>query len=556
MIQWWKDEATSNSTWANVLHPRRNTLRLFSVFILFAVVLSLWEFSSYPSSLYKYVATTVARPHDPQASEPSAYGSDVTTTATHEAIEASASSPTYHNASNTAITSQKPQSTGPASEMVKFWSQLANELYEAEPEGEKITAPKALSRDKFDPFGATPQTDTDVLKLPDEEFESLQQNHADYVAGIKKLASSIPFTKNSRGVVMTSKSDSFGIAVTAILMLRHIGSTLPVELFLDSTNDNDRRLCEQSLTDLQVTCLDMDNFLRLPESSKWETPRLEKYQFKAFSILFSSFQEVLFLDADAFPIRKPDYLFDVEPYKSRGLVTWPDFWLPTISPLFYDIAGAPMPNVTLKSRASESGVMLYNKAKHADSLLLALYYNFYGPRFYYQLHSQGAWGSGDKETFLQSALVLGNPVWQVKTPPQMITSEGINYGSGIWQADPEQDMMQYLESIDSEDENSEESNPEKRDEDEVKVTSTMFVHLNRVKIDARRLNILVAEVFSKESDGELSRLWGPDSDSVVEMAGYDLEKVIWEEIIKANCERSLSEECDRIREFYSRVFTR
>ncbi|KAH7161825.1 mannosyltransferase putative-domain-containing protein [Dactylonectria macrodidyma] len=337
-------------------------------------------------------------------------------------------------------------------------------------------------------------------------------------------------------------------------MLRHIGSKLPVELFLDSTNERDRRLCDQSLGELQVTCLNIDDYLHLPESLNLKTPKLERYQFKPFSLLFSSFQDVLFLDADAFPIRRPDYIFDVEPYKSRGLVTWPDFWLPTISPLFYDIAGAPRPNVTMKSRASESGVMLYDKSKHADSLLLAVYYNFYGPKYYYQLHSQGAWGSGDKETFLQSALVLGNPAWQVKTPSQMLTSEGINYGSGIWQADPELDMIRYLESEKAETEDSKDGD-EKRDADEVK-TSTMFVHLNRVKIDARRLNLLMGDLFTKEEDGELSRLWGPDSDSVVEVAGYDLEKVIWEEIIKATCERSLLEDCDRIREYYSRVFTK
>ncbi|KAF7556562.1 hypothetical protein G7Z17_g1369 [Cylindrodendrum hubeiense] len=553
MIQWWKDAASNNTTWASLLQ-RRNTLRLFAVFILFAFVLSLWEFSSYPLSLYSHVTTTDVRPESSQALSSSTYHNAGPTAVADKAPEVSGPSSIYQNVTKTSTTPAESQFTGPASAMVEFWSQLAKELYNAEPEGDQISAPSSLSRDKFDPFGSTPQTDTDVLKLPEEEIDSLKQNHADYVKRIKQLSPSMPFIQGSRGVVMTSKSENFGIAVTAILMLRHIGSKLPVELFLDSTNDNEQRLCDRSLANLQVTCLNMDDYLRLPESSTLKTPKLEKYQFKPFSILFSSFQEVLFLDADAFPIRKPDYIFDTEPYLSRGLVTWPDFWLPTISPIFYDIAGAPMPNVTLKSRASESGVMLYNKAKHADSLLLAVYYNFYGPKFYYQLHSQGAWGSGDKETFLQSALVLGNPVWPVKTPPQMITSEGINYGSGIWQADPEQDMMRYLETEDSENEASEENPTDKREEG--KKTSTMFIHLNRVKIDSRRLSQLVGDLLSEEEDGELSRLWGPDSDSVVEMAGYDLEKVIWEEIIKANCERTLLEECDRIREYYTRVFTR
>lgn len=53
-----------------------------------------------------------------------------------------------------------------------------------------------------------------------------------------------------------------------------------------------------------------------------------------------------------------------------------------ISPLFYEIAEAQMPNRTMKSRASESGIMLYDKARYADSLLRAAYYNFYGKYYY------------------------------------------------------------------------------------------------------------------------------------------------------------------------------
>ncbi|POR37872.1 Uncharacterized protein TPAR_01930 [Tolypocladium paradoxum] len=175
----------------------------------------------------------------------------------------------------------------------------------------------------------------------------------------------MPFVRDPRGIVITSKSANFGIAVAAILMLRHVGSKLPIELFLDSTNNPERRLCDRSLANLQLTCLNMDDFLRLPETSDWKTPKLEKHQFKPFSVLFSSFQEVLFLDADPWF----GYL--------AGLL------VPTISPLFYDIAEAQMPNIALKSRASVSGLMLHSKAKHVDSV----YYNSYGPKYYYQLYS-------------------------------------------------------------------------------------------------------------------------------------------------------------------------
>lgn len=541
MLQRWKETALSNASWAH-LFTRQPPLKLCACILALVGFISLWEFWSDLSSAYQQITTTPITPeaHDVSSSSTSTWPASSSATATYKLVQGA----------NTTSTATLPQITGPASSLVDFWIQLAGELYRAEPQADKITPPGPLSRDRFDPNGAEPQTDTDVLEVPPEQLESLRQKHDDFVQALRKLTPGLPFERGTRGVVMTSRGADFGIAVTAILMLRHMGSELPVQLFLDSTSERERNLCNESLAELKVQCLDMDAYLRLPESSRLVTPKLEKFQFKAFSILFSSFQEVLFLDSDAFPVRRPDYLFAAEPYKSHGLVTWPDFWLPTISPLFYEIAEADRPKVTMESRSSESGIMLYDKARHADSLLLAVYYNFYGPRFYYQLQSQGAWGSGDKETFLQSAVVLGSPAWQVRKPPQMITSEGINYGSGIWQADPEQDwkMHQKLKRRDG-------TSRRKREEEEVKITSTMFVHLNRVKIDTRRLSSLVGRLLSEETDGQLSRIWGNDVDSVIEEAGYDLEKVIWEEIIKVNCENSLLEECARIREYYDRVFT-
>ncbi|KAM5366202.1 hypothetical protein ACJZ2D_010630 [Fusarium nematophilum] len=549
MLQSFKERASQSSRWAHLLVSRQPPIKILGLFVAFICVLSLYVFSSDLSFPYQSIATTTLAPEEPHATSPS-----ITSEGTTTAITTTKTAKT--KTTSASLDAAKPQVTGADSDIVDFWGQLANELFKAEPTGDQISAPSSLPRDKFDPHGATPQTDTDVMDLPKDEFESLKQNHQDYVENIRHLATQLPFTPSTRGVVMTSRGSNLGIAVTAILMLRHIGSELPVQLFLDPANDHEHELCKSSLAALQVECLNMDDLLQLPQPWNWTTPTLEKFQFKVFSIILSKFQDVLFLDADAFPIRKPDHLFDVEPYKSHGLVTWPDFWLPTISPLFYEIAGAEKPNVTIESRCSESGIMLYNKARHADSLLLAAYYNFYGPKFYYALQSQGAWGSGDKETFMQSALVLGNPFWQVKKPPEMITTERINYGSGIWQADPEQDWKRQQKQSDSDDTASPKRRNERAREEGVNITSTMFAHLNRVKIDTRRLSQLVEDLVSEKKGGELSRIWGPDVESVTEAAGYDLEKVIWEEIIKANCDRSLLEECERIRDYYDTVFTK
>lgn len=511
MLQSLKGRVGHTATRTQVMIARQPPIRLVGFFLIFICIVTLWEFSSELPATYQRITSLT-------------------------------------------LTPEKSKSTEQNLTIAEFWDVLVQELYKAEPAGDSIEAPGPLERDVFDPHGSRPQTDIDVLDLPSEEVQSLTQKHREYVESIKHLAPQLPFHKDSRGIVITSKGSTFGIAVTAILMLRHIGSKLPVQLFLDSTNDEEQRQCNESVEKLQAKCLNMDDIIRLPEATQNITIQLKRYQFKVLSILFSSFQDVLFLDADAFPIRQPDYLFDVEPYLSHGLVTWPDFWLPTISPKFFEIAGAEMPNVTIDSRSSESGIMLYNKEKHADSLLLATYYNFYGPRYYYQLQSQGAWGSGDKETFLQSAKVLGNPAWQVKKPAELMTSEGVNYGSGIWQADPEQDWKRYNQPPST---NSTIMKRRQRNmiaREEGKITETMFAHLNRVKVDAWHLSQLVDDMVEEKENATLARIWGDAVKPIIDVAGYDVEKVVWQEVLRANCDNGSREECETIRGYYEEIF--
>ncbi|GMF05906.1 unnamed protein product [Ambrosiozyma monospora] len=129
------------------------------------------------------------------------------------------------------------------------------------------------------------------------------------------------------------------------------------------------------------------------------------------------------------------------------MITWPDFWRRTTSPLFYQITGQKIGTEqvrhlndfftdpkyyaidsdediifstpyhdragTLPDWTTESGEMLINKKLHFKTLLLSLYYNFDGPYGYYPLLSQGGAGEGDKETFVAAAHYYKLPYYQV-----------------------------------------------------------------------------------------------------------------------------------------------
>ena len=55
-------------------------------------------------------------------------------------------------------------------------------------------------------------------------------------------------------------------------------------------------------------------------------PKVESYMSKPYSIAYSHFDEILFLDSDNFPLRDPTYLFETDAYKATGSIFWKDFW--------------------------------------------------------------------------------------------------------------------------------------------------------------------------------------------------------------------------------------
>ncbi|ERS98953.1 hypothetical protein HMPREF1624_04148 [Sporothrix schenckii ATCC 58251] len=348
----------------------------------------------------------------------------------------------------------------------------------------------------------------------------------------------------TRGIVMTAGGKYVGIAVTSIMMLRRNGSQLPVQLFLDSDSDYDANLCETVLPALGTECHLMQRFW---ETTPWMPP-LARFQFKVFSILLSSFQEVLFFDADCWPIHNPDALFDAAPFRTHGLVTWPDFWLSSTAPVLYDILDVRPPRLA-ERHSSESGVLLYDKARHGTSLVMAAYYNFYGPSHYYPLLSQGALGQGDKETFLHGAMVMGNPFYAVHTPIGILGRwiNGTFIGAAMRQADPSEDYRLHGDGGDG-DGNSHGDNMRAR---------WMFVHHNIFKIDLRHLAASMRGVYARNEQGSLSRLWqADDDDSFNRDAGYDVERAMWDEVRGAVCTHTFltSRECADLEAYYKTVF--
>lgn len=341
--------------------------------------------------------------------------------------------------------------------------------------------------------------------------------------------------KDSYGIVMTGGGKYSWLSFLSIMQLRTTHSRLPVEVFIPSLEEYEDSFCEEILPKYNARCV----VFKKPNPGF----SVKGYQLKIFALLYSSFENTLFLDSDVFPLVNIDYLFHSDLYEENGLLLWPDAWARTTSPKYYDIAGINVlekkvrysesekdkldegKNVkdlgdgdfsnsdfhdfenTLSNPTVEAGVIFVNKTSHLRTLQLALYYNVLGPDFYYPLLTQGAAGEGDKETFLAAANVMGEPFhvcskkfsWIVP-PDAPVREDGAN-GLGIHdpilsEEKPEEDHFTFLHT----------SNPKyfpdwissrmKNGDSQARLYERLYTNLG-YDVDLR-LTKIIAENFCKE----------------------------------------------------------
>jgi alpha 1,2-mannosyltransferase len=116
--------------------------------------------------------------------------------------------------------------------------------------------------------------------------------------------------------------------------------------------------------------------------------RLAGWEIKPYSIINSSFREVLLLDADNVVTRDPEYLFLTEQYQDFGAVFWPDVHYFDRKNELWDVVAM---NPT-KVREVETGQVLVNKEVCWKALQVTMWMNEHSDYFYRHVH-------GDKETF-------------------------------------------------------------------------------------------------------------------------------------------------------------
>lgn len=214
----------------------------------------------------------------------------------------------------------------------------------------------------------------------------VQQQHRDRATRFIQTIPRYPGHFEGRGIVVTGGGKYFVSAYITIRVIRHVGCTLPIELWhLDDEMDDEMI---DMVGEYGVTC---HNAHELARGTKYFLNHWWKgWQLKAFALLHSSFREVLMLDADSYPVKDPSFVFDWQPYRETGAIIWPDIGRSAnlFPPLAATVLGVPQ----FTESSAESGQIVFNKEMVWQGLNLAKHYNADADYTYHIVY-------GDKDTF-------------------------------------------------------------------------------------------------------------------------------------------------------------
>ena len=425
-----------------------------------------------------------------------------------------------------------------------FWKSFKPILENHAPRCPPPERHESAGANHFDPIIPSPRPD--LIAMSDRDQAAMEEAHANFVQDVRDLKLEHPVhTPGTRGLVSTAGDSYFPVFLSSLRMLRRTGSTLPVEVYMKDSTEYEKEICDKVLPELNARCLVLSDVVGKGS--------IAHYQLKIFAVLFSSFEEIIWVDADCFPLYQPETLLDAEPFKSTGLVTWPDYWESAVSPLYFKISRQPVP-LMIARQSSETGVFLVSKKNHHLTLMLSAYYNYYGPSHYFRLLSQGAPGEGDKETFIQAASAVGELFYTVseKVAPIGHPLPGDISGSAMVQTDPIEDFALTSQG-----------KWRVQDPTVAKAPRVFFIHAHYPKFNPG------GEIFGTQSetkptiknDGTPTRAWTAPEDQIKRL-GYDAERNYWEEIRWVSCNlenkfrswSGMAGICQRVEGYWQDVF--
>jgi len=206
-----------------------------------------------------------------------------------------------------------------------------------------------------------------------------------------------------RGIVYLAGGKTYFInAYASVKMLRHLGCNLPVEWFYMGEEMKPQWIkVVENIPN--VRCIDLGKL------NKNNAKANGGWQNKITAILASSFDEVLFLDADNFVWENPEYLFEAKEYKENGAILWKDIsdWRKDQNKVLEDYFGC----IPVTKECCESGQLLFNKDKCLKALNKVKEYSLDSENSYKIVY-------GDKDTFYFGFVSTRTPFHFIEKRPK------------------------------------------------------------------------------------------------------------------------------------------
>ncbi|MCP4262047.1 MAG: FkbM family methyltransferase [Planctomycetes bacterium] len=216
------------------------------------------------------------------------------------------------------------------------------------------------------------------------------QHYQSQMAELLRTPKSFPEnTFQGQGIVICAGGETcFTCAWVCINMLRHLGCTLPIELWYLGEHEMNRQMIEL-ITPFGVTCRNAYQVAK-----QHPVRRLDGWELKPYALIHSTFEEVLYLDSDNVPVQNPEFLFQSPQYLETGAIFWPDRYRgngqgePWLKQEAWDICQIPF----LDEPEIEAGQLVIHKHRCWLALQLTMHLNEHSD-FYYEYFY------GDKDTF-------------------------------------------------------------------------------------------------------------------------------------------------------------
>lgn len=202
-----------------------------------------------------------------------------------------------------------------------YWDLLSKTLLDAKPKCSLPDNPVKAPLNRFAGRKKIFNKRPDLLRIPQRDVDDLRDAHERYVGQLPELVAKLPYARGTKGIVTTAAGDCLPVLVVSLRMLRRTGSVLPVQVYMRSRDVYEGDVCERILPGLNATCWLMSEVL----DRGTQKIELADEQLRAFAMVFSGFDQVVWMDADTIAVEMPERLLEGEPFVERGFVSWPDY---------------------------------------------------------------------------------------------------------------------------------------------------------------------------------------------------------------------------------------